>query len=216
MEIKYLGHSSFLLRGKDAKVITDPYSPSIGMRYPKNDADIVTISHAHPDHNYLLGVTGEPLVIDWPGEFEKKGIRITGYPTFHDKKNGTERGNNIVYKIEIDGVTILHVGDLGLVPLDPFIDLIGNIDVLLVPVGGFYTIDSSEAVELVKKVDPYIVIPMHYNHRLLDQKMFGELEPLENFLQKMDASGVQPIDKLVLKPGEFAEEMKTVVLDMGK
>lgn len=216
MEIKYLGHSSFLLRGSSAKVITDPYSPSIGMRYPKNEADIVTISHAHPDHNYLSGVTGSPLVIDWPGEFEKNGVRIFGYSTWHDKKNGAERGPNIMYKFEIDGVHILHCGDLGMIPADSFIDAMGSIDVLLVPVGGVYTIDAKEAASLVKKVDPNIIIPMHYGHKLLDEKMFGTLEPMETFLDAMGASKVQPIDKLVVKAGELPEETKVVVMDMGK
>lgn len=217
MEIKYLGHSSFLLRGKDAKVVTDPYSPSIGMRYPKNDADIVTVSHGHPDHNYLLGVTGSPLVIDWPGEYEKNGIRVFGYPTFHDKKNGAERGENIIFKFEIDGISIVHCGDLGMMPTDSFIDNLGSVDVLLVPVGGFYTIDSTEAAQIVKKIDPDFVIPMHFNHNLLDTKMFGELEVVDAFLQKMGASGLAPIEKLVIKPEDVHEgDTKVVLLEMGK
>ena len=153
MDIKYLGHSSFLIKAKEAKLVTDPFDPAmVGLKYPKTEADIVTISHHHRDHDYTSQISGDPLIIDFPGEFEKKGLRVFGFQTFHDKKRGVDRGENTIYKLEDGGISLLHCGDLGLVPDDSFIDQLGEVDILLVPVGGFYTIDASEAVELIKKI----------------------------------------------------------------
>ena len=172
MEIKYLGHASFLIKTKETKLVTDPFDPEmIGQKFPKVEAEIVTISHDHRDHNQeqlvLAPVGGEKLVINLPGEYEKKGVRIFGFASFHDDKKGFERGENILYKIEADGVSLLHCGDLGFVPEDSFLDLIGSVDVLLVPVGGVYTINADQAQQLVKKIEPSIVIPMHYGLSLI-------------------------------------------------
>lgn len=126
MEIKYLGHSSFLIKTKTAKIVTDPYdSHMVGLKFPKVEADIITISHHHQDHDKADQVgfsqTGVlPLVIDIPGEFEKQGIRIFGFKSYHDKKQGQERGENIIYKIEAEGISVLHCGDLGIVPNESF------------------------------------------------------------------------------------------------
>src|SRR3989344_3372049 len=164
MDIKYLGHAAFLLKSKDgARLITDPFDQKIGLRFPKSEADIVTVSHKHDDHNKTAQIGGGPLVIDMPGEYERKAIKVTGYLSYHDKKKGVERGENILYKIETDGISVLHCGDLGLVLDDVFVDQIGDVDVLLVPTGGFYTINSDEAVELVKRIEPSVIIPMHYH-----------------------------------------------------
>lgn len=212
MDIKYLGHSSFFIKSKDARVVTDPYDSTIGIKFPKTEADIVTISHHHGDHNKVEGVTGSPLIIDWPGEFEKNGVRIFGYQTFHDKKKGEERGENIMYKFIADNISIVHCGDLGLVPDDNFLEEVGAVDILLVPVGGYYTIDASEAVELVKKIEPSIVIPMHYNRNDLNQETFGKLSGIEDFLKKIGADGT-PVPKLTIKKEEITEEMKVIVLE---
>ncbi len=215
MDIKYFGHASFFVRTKRAKLVTDPFDPKfIGMKFPKTEADIVTVSHHHADHNYLQGISGNPLVIEMPGEFEKNGIRIFGYQTYHDKKKGAERGENIVYKIEDEEVSVLHCGDLGLVLDDSFIDQLGEIDVLLVPVGGFYTINSDEAVELVKKIEPSIVIPMHYGSPKLNPNLREKLSPVEEFLKKIGAENVTPVPKLTVKKEELEEEMKVVVMEI--
>ncbi len=214
MDIKYLGHASFLVKSKDAKLVTDPYDPSIGIKFPKTDADIITVSHKHPDHNFVAGVTGDPLVIDMPGEFEKKGMRIFGFQSYHDKKNGAERGENILYKIETENISVLHCGDLGLVPDDGFLELIGDVDILMVPVGGFYTINAEEAAVLVAKIEPSIVIPMHYNHEKLNQKTFANVQPLSEFLKKMGAESVIPIPKLSVKKEDLQDEMKVVVMQI--
>lgn len=210
MEIKYLGHSSFLLKTKSARIVTDPFDTKmVGLKFPKTEADIITVSHNHKDHNAVKEVEGDVTVFDWPGQFEKKGVRIWGYRTFHDKSGGGERGENIMYKFEADGVSVLHCGDLGVVPEDAFLDEIGEVDVLLVPVGGHYTIDATEAIELIKKVEPSVIIPMHYGS---DQVLIKELAPISDFLKKIGSESVVPVDKLVIKPEELEEEMKVVVL----
>lgn len=215
MEIKYLGHASFLIKSKDVKIVTDPYDPYIGMKFPKVEANIVTVSHGHKDHNRHDLIEGSPLVLDMPGEFEKMGVRIFGYKSYHDKKQGAERGENILYKIETENMSVLHCGDLGYVPDDAFIDFIGEVDVLMVPVGGFYTIDATEATELIKKVEPSLVIPMHYNHGKLKQEHFGKVASISEFLKKFGAEGLQPVPKLIVRKEELEQEMKIVVMEIS-
>lgn len=215
MDIKYLGHSSFFIKSKEAKLVTDPFDPQmVGLKFPKVEADIVTVSHHHQDHDNSKAVEGSPLVVDMAGEYERKGLRVSGFQTFHDKTKGTERGENIVYKIEGENISLFHCGDLGHVLDDSFIDQLGEVDILLVPVGGFYTIDSTDAVELVKKIEPSIVIPMHYNHPKLNQQTFGKLSPVADFLKKLGVENIPPVAKLVVKKEELQEEMKVVVMDI--
>jgi len=219
MEIKYLGHSSFLIKTKTAKIVTDPFDPGmVGIKFPKTEADIVTVSHQHKDHNQAKNVTGinggQPLLIDMPGEFEKMGVRVFGFQSFHDKTGGGERGENILYKFESEGLSVLHCGDLGVVPEESFLETIGEVDILLVPVGGFYTIDPEEAFQLVKKVEPAIVIPMHYNSDKIDQKNFGKLSAVSEFTKKFGLDHVAPVPKLVYKKEEIEQEMKVVVLEI--
>ena len=212
MEIKYLGHASFLIKTKDAKLVTDPFDPKVvGLKYPKQEADVVTFSHSHPDHYYREGVSENALFLDWPGQFEKKGIRIWGNRSYHDSVEGKERGENILYKFVAEGVSILHCGDLGVIPPDSQLDDIGEVDVLMVPVGGKYTITADEAATLVKKVEPSIVIPMHYGRPGLAVE---GLAPVEDFLKKMGIEQLEPVDKLVLKEDDFANEqaMRVVVM----
>jgi len=181
-----------------------------GIKFPKTEADIVTVSHQHSDHNFTSAITGEPLVVDWPGEFEKNGVRIFGYKSYHDKQQGAERGENILYKIEAENMSILHCGDMGIVPDQVLLDEMGEIDILMVPVGGFYTIDAEEAVEVVKKVEPSIVIPMHYNDPALDQKIFGKLTALDEFLKKFGIDKAEAVDQLTVKKENLDEEMKII------
>lgn len=211
MQIKYLGHASFLIKTKDAKLITDPYDPEmVGLKFPKTEADVVTISHHHPDHDKADMVSGTPLALDWPGEYEKNGVRIFGFKSFHDKSQGSERGENILFKFEAEDVSILHCGDMGVVPNQELLDEIGDIDILMVPVGGFYTIGPEDAVEVVKKIEPSIVIPMHYNDPSLDQKTFGKLSTLADFLKKFGIEKPELVDQLTIKKEELGEEIKIV------
>lgn len=214
MEIKYIAHSSFVIKSKTATVVTDPYA-NLGIKYPKTEADIVTVSHQHDDHNNVSGVDGTPLICDWPGEFEAKEVAIRGFNTFHDAENGVKRGKNIMYKIVTESISILHCGDLGHDLTDEQIDAIGAIDILCIPIGGIYTIDPQMAVHIVKKIEPALVIPMHYANPRLDKKVFGELRSVSDFLALMGQTGVIALPKLVVKREDIATESnaKVVVLE---
>ena len=176
MDIKYLGHASFFIKSKDARVVTDPFESSIGIKFSKTEADIVTVSHHHGDHDNVAAITGNPLILDWPGEFEKNGVRMFAYKSYHDKQKGAERGENILFKFEIEGMSILHCGDLGFVPDNNFLEEIGEVNILMVPVGGFYTIDPEEAIALIKKIEPNMVIPMHYNSNPMTKGTLAEFQ----------------------------------------
>jgi L-ascorbate metabolism protein UlaG (beta-lactamase superfamily) len=186
MEITWLGHACFRLKGSQATVITDPYPPDLGYSLGKQTARVVTVSHQHPGHSYISGIGGEPKVIKGPGEYEIGGILVIGLPTFHDGDGGKQRGKNIVYLIEVDEVAICHLGDLGHVLTTQQVEEIGNVDVLLVPVGGVSTINASMAAEVVRQLEPKIVVPMHYKTEVLKR----ELEPVDRFLKEMGVKDV--------------------------
>lgn len=215
MEIKYLGHSSFLIKGRQASVVTDPFdSKMLGLKFPKVKANIVTVSHQHQDHNKVDLVGGNPLVIDLPGEYEKDKIRVTGLSVYHDAKKGEKRGRNTLFKIEIEDVSILHCGDLGHKLSNDTLEKVGNVDILIVPVGGEYTIDDKGAAEVVNAIEPSVVIPMHYKTSKLEKnKTFEKLLPVSNFLEEMGASDAEALKKFKVKREEFEEEMKIVVLE---
>lgn len=214
MDIKYLGHSAFHIKGKTDSVVCDPFDPKmVGLSFPKIEAGIITISHQHQDHNFVQAVTGATLTLDIPGEYEKQGIRINGYPSFHDNKKGEERGGNTLFRIEVDGVSILHCGDLGHTLDDEIIEEIGSVAVLLVPVGGHYTIDAAKASAVVAAIEPSIVVPMHYKTAKHDSS-FEEMAELSVFLKEMGVAEVEPVKKLTLKKEDTeAAEMKVVVMD---
>ncbi len=217
MEITYFGHASFLLKTKDCKIVTDPFHSEIGLKFPKTVADIVTISHDHSDHNNRAGVTatdgGErSMVFDWPGEFERKGVRIFGFQSFHDTQKGAERGENVVFRFEIDGLQVVHLGDLGHLPDDKLIEQIGDVDIVFIPVGGFFSLDPKQASETIKKLDPAIVIPMHYSVEGLVPELKEKLQPLSDFLKVMGVENVQPLNKYVVKKDDIAEKENEIVV----
>ena len=163
MRIKWLGHACFMLSSANGvRVLTDPFDKSVGYALPEEKADIVAISHNHFDHNYVSAVKGSFVRIDRPGTFLEKGIGITGVATCHDDRGGAKRGPNIVFVFDIDGLRICHCGDLGHTLTPEQVGKIGNVDVLLVPVGGTYTIDAEEARRVMRLLKPAVTIPMHY------------------------------------------------------
>lgn len=212
MDITYLGHSAFKLRGKIATVVTDPYSSTVGFDLPKVSADIVTISHQHDDHNAFEKIGGtsrrpEPYVIQAPGEYEVSGVGVFGWQTFHDDKEGKERGKNTIYIIHLDGLRICHLGDLGHVLSESQIHQIGEIDVLLIPVGGFYTINAKQAVEVVKSLQPSIVVPMHFQTPKHNSELFAQVASVTQFLTEMGIEEpLETQEKLVLTPSDLPEE----------
>lgn len=216
MDIKYIGHSSFEIKGKNGTVITDPYdAKSTGLKFPALTANIVTISHHHSDHDVVSQISGDPIVFDIPGEYESGGIRVTGYPSFHDEEKGAKRGLNTLFKIEIDDLSILHCGDLGHVLEEEMVEEIDLVDILLVPVGGTYTIGPEEAAKVVSKIEPAIVIPMHYGNTGLNQATFGALVPVSQFLHARGVSeSIEPVKKLSLKKVDLTDtETKIIVME---
>lgn len=213
MDIVFLGHSSFRIKGKNATVITDPFeSGKVGFKFPKVEADIVTVSHDHWDHNQSSLVQGSPKVVSGPGEYEIKGVSVFGVPTYHDAKQGAERGKNTVYVITIDNMRVCHLGDLGHTLSEAQVGEIGEVDILLVPVGGVYTISTKEAAEVVSSLEPKIVIPMHYKTGELNQETFGKLAGVDEFVKEM---GIGPIkdSKFNITYDKLPEEMQVVILE---
>ena len=146
MNIRWLGHSSFLITtDAGVRILTDPFDESVGYPVPHVEADVVTISHEHADHNHRSGVAGNPIIVDQPGEHDVCGVRITGYATWHDAEQGARRGRNTVFTYLIDGLHVLHLGDLGCQLEESQLKRLGAVDVLMVPVGGLYTIDAQAA-----------------------------------------------------------------------
>ena len=194
MEITWLGHSCFRIKSNPIVIITDPYSPDLGYSLGKPTARIVTVSHQHPGHSYVQGIGGEPRLVAGPGEYEIGGVLIMGVATFHDGEKGKKRGKNTVYVMEVGEISVCHLGDLGHVLTAEQVEELDNVDVLLLPVGGVSTIDASMAVEVVRQLDPKIVIPMHYKTEALS----WELESVEKFLKEMGAEQVDSQHKLSL------------------
>ena len=192
MEISWLGHSSFLIKNSNGKkIITDPFDDSVGYNIYTDNVDIVTISHQHFDHNYTEKLQGNPTIINKGGTFTVDGITIIGLPSFHDKMKGAKRGENNIYIIEVDGYRICHLGDLGHLLTAEDIDKLGDIDVLLIPVGGNFTIDGKEAAETAKEINSHIVIPMHYKTSLLSFPLDG-VEPFLTSMKSGETIGTSP------------------------
>jgi L-ascorbate metabolism protein UlaG (beta-lactamase superfamily) len=209
MEITWLGHSCFKIRGRQTTIITDPYSPDLGYSLGKLNASIVTVSHQHPGHSFTAGVGGDPRAITGPGEYEISNVLVIGVATFHDEDRGKIRGGNTAYLIEIDEISICHLGDLGHVLTDEQVEELGNVDVLLVPVGGVSTIDSPVAAEIVRQLEPKAVVPMHYKTPALSRK----LEPVEAFLKEMGADNITPQAKLSLTKSSLPISTQVFLLD---
>ncbi|KKS66028.1 MAG: hypothetical protein UV34_C0002G0009 [Parcubacteria group bacterium GW2011_GWB1_42_6] len=209
MVITWYGYSCFKIQSGDTVIITDPFDKSIGLNPPRGQAHIVTVSHAHSGHNNVESITGEPLLINGPGEYETRGIGINGIFSYHDSKEGKERGVNAIYTFEVEGINICHLGDLGEKKLaDEEVEKIGDVDILMIPVGGEKTIDAEEATEIINQIDPRIVIPMHYKI----PGLAGNLAPVEDFLKEIGAAKKEPQEKLTLKKKDLPQEDTEVVV----
>ena len=163
MKLQYYGHACFALRFADGTtLVIDPFDPSIP--YPVCDAkcDAALLSHGHFDHNYTESLTGEFVTINAPGEYSVGGAKITAVPCFHDKEGGAKRGSNLIFRIEAEGLTIAHLGDLGHLPNEEQLAALQGLDLMLVPVGGFYTIDTAEAEEIISLAKPRCAVAMHF------------------------------------------------------
>lgn len=215
MDIYWYGQACFKLKGKNASVIIDPFDPDFtGFKLPKDlQADVVLTSHNHKDHNFVSAVTspqgGKPMVFDKSGEYEVAGAVITVINSFHDNSEGSERGTNNIFHLLLDNLDIVHLGDLGQNKLtEQQISEIGQTDILLIPVGSVYTIDSKAASEIVSQLEPKIIIPMHFK---IEGLKF-ELESADGFLKEMGAEGAVSATKLSITKEKLPEEPQVVVL----
>jgi len=214
MQISWKGQACFhiIAQGsghEQVKLVIDPFDPSIGLKMPSLEADIVLSTHDHEDHNNIKACAGA-FAITGPGEYEVKDIAIQGIPSFHDEKEGKERGKNTMYVIEAEGIRLCHLGDIGQAELTAEqVSKIGNVDILFVPVGGVYTIAAKGASKIVNQIEPRLVIPMHY---FLPNLKF-KLDKVDDFLKEMGVKNEEPQNKLMVKLRDFtSEEMKVVLL----
>ncbi|MBN1679629.1 MAG: MBL fold metallo-hydrolase [Anaerolineae bacterium] len=209
MDIIWYGHSCFRVseRGR-ASVVTDPFGENLGYEVPRLKADIVTISHDAPGHNYVAGVKGYERVIEDPGEYEIGGVFIIGVATYDRTQENPRR--NVVYVLDYEGLTVTHLGDLDHVPNQSMIDALGSIDIALVPVGDGGALGSSQAAEVVSLLEPRIVIPMHYRTPALRGL---ELDPVDRFLKEMGVSTIEEEDILRVSSTSMPEQTQVVVLN---
>ena len=211
MKIEYIGHSCFkLTESTGTSVLCDPYDPSVGYDLPELEADAVTISHHHFDHDYLQAVKGAPVVIDKECSHDLPGVEINAIKSFHDEKRGKKRGENLIFKFRMDGIDICHLGDLGEVCSSELIDLLLPVNVLLIPVGGTYTIDAEMAKEYVDRIMPDVVIPMHY--RAKGCKL--DIDKVDEFINLFEEDYVEQSEdsELELMRSDLKGDTRVVVL----
>jgi L-ascorbate metabolism protein UlaG (beta-lactamase superfamily) len=217
MNIQYYGHSCFKITTKpagrateDVTMFFDPFDKSVGLRPPQGQADIVFVTHQHPDHNNVEALKGNPIIIDTPGEYSIKGINVTGMDSFHDTENGAERGHNTIFLLESEDLKLCFLGDLGTDLTAQQIEEI-EADVLFIPVGGTYTIDGKKAAELARKIEPKIIIPMHYKMKDSSAKIDDE----KKFCSEMGNCSKNNVSKINLKKKDIEDKtMEVIVMDI--
>jgi L-ascorbate metabolism protein UlaG (beta-lactamase superfamily) len=215
MNIIWRGQSCFQIATQKNKtpvnITIDPFSPEIGLRPPSQPADLVLVTHDHQDHNNTKAISGNPFIIDGPGEYEVKDVYIEGIAAWHDEREGKEHGANTIYMIEAEDLRVCHLGDLGQKELsDEQLEKIGEVDILMIPVGGQTTISEKDAVKIISQIEPKITIPMHYAIPKLKMKLGG----VEAFLKNLGIKSLAPEPKLSIKKKDMMpEEAKIVVLE---
>ena len=213
MKIQYLGHSSFkLTESTGISVVTDPYDDSVGYHMPETDADAVTVSHHHYDHDVISKVKGNPVVLDKEtGYILKDSVEISSIMSFHDDCRGKKRGENIIFKFRMDGLDVCHLGDLGEDCSSDLIEMILPVNVLMIPVGGNYTIDAKMAKEYVDRIMPDIVIPMHY--RAKGCKL--DIDKVDDFIDEFDGENVviaETGDEIEISRDDLDGEQTTIIV----
>lgn len=225
MQIIWHGQSCFQLifsrrKGEKITLVIDPFSTETGLMLPKIGADVLLVTHSHNDHSNVKGISGDPFLVNGPGEYEIRGIFIQGIECFHDESQGKERGRTTTFIIEGDEMKFCHLGDLGQKELTPDqLEKIGNVDILMIPVGGVYTISAQEASKVISQIEPKIVIPMHYHIPKLKiypaTKTGGgvKLDNLDKFLKVMGVKSNEVLSKIIIKKRDLpADGMKIQVL----
>ena len=207
MEIYWLGHGCFRMRGRDATVLTDPCPPSTGYKIGKINADIVTISRNHPESSFRDAATGEPKFLTGPGEYEIGGVMITAIDTDGaDRSDGHSR--NVAFVMDIDDVKVCHLGDIGRVPSGDEVEELSTADILMVPVGGGRFLGAEKAAEIVSLIEPKIVIPMLYK----TEASKGDFESVERFVKEMGAEAKAPESRLSITKSGLPQDTTLVLL----
>lgn len=214
MVITWYGQACFKIQSGEKTLVLDPYAKSIGLTPPSIQADIVFVTHEHADHANIKIIRGDYFLINGPGEYDVEGVKARGIASFHDNEGGVKRGLNTLYAIEIESIKILHMGDIGQTLLDDQqIEQIGEVDILMIPVGGFFTIDAKQAAAMTNRIEPKIVIPMHYRVTGLT---ISDLRGAEDFLGEFGEEGIEAQERLVVKQKDFKdnkeEKIRIVVL----
>ena len=209
MDLTWLGHACFRLRGREGIVLTDPPDPKSGSAIPKTGADLVTISHDDPRHASLKSVGGEPVVLRGPGEYEVKEILVTGIRTYRDDEQGAKRGRNTVFTIRLDDLVICHLGGLGHTLPTADLERIGDVDIALVPIGGADAdLTAPRAAEVIHQLEPKVVVPMSY-----DPDAIKKDGPYERLLHELGVKDITPVPKLSLSRSSLPENVQVVALD---
>jgi len=213
MIITKIGHSCFKMQtkiGSDNIVLTtDPFNEKTGLIPPNFETDIITVSHNHDDHNNTKTLRGDKFIIDCAGEYDVKGILIHGIESYHDEVEGKERGKNIIFRIEMDNISITHLGDLGHKLNSKQLEILTGTDILLIPVGGKYTIDAKKAIEVTSQIEPRIVIPMHYK----TPNLAFDIDGVDKFIKEI---GIKPTEEEKLKISKRdlpQEDMELIILN---
>ena len=211
MKIKFLGHATFLISSdKGIKIITDPYETDPGLTYGeiKESADIVTVSHDHLDHCNIAAVGGNPVVVRRVGRSVAKGIEFSGIASYHDEVKGSLRGNNTIFCFELDGLRVCHLGDLGHLLDNRQVREIGSVDILLIPVGGYFTIDAKVATQVCNQLKPRVIIPMHYKTEKGIPGIFG----VDEFIKGKTNVTRRDLSEVEFKRGELPATSQIMVL----
>ncbi len=215
MKIKWYGHAAFLVTSdQGVKMITDPYeSGAYGGQLSygkiKDQADIVLISHDHADHNDPKSLPGSPEIVKGSGSKTVKGISIKGISTYHDPSKGSERGANTIFTLTVDGIKICHLGDLGHILSEKELADIGSVDILLIPVGGYFTIDAKEATRVAEQIKPKILIPMHFK----TEKCGFPITPVEDFLKGKSNTKRPKASEVAFEKKTLPQQMEMLVLE---
>lgn len=206
------GHSEFYLEGADSfRLLTDPFDPGVGYPMGKYPCDAVTVSHGHHDHNYTEKALGAPAIVDGEGVWKvAPGVTVTAIPSFHDDAGGAKRGKNLIMKIEMEGLTLAHLGDQGCPLTEAQLEVLGPIDLLMVPVGGFFTIDAEQALEACLAVKPHVILPMHYKTAANASWPISDEKP---FLRLLGCEGLQPMPLLRVTKGDLSEQPAVALLE---
>lgn len=208
MKIKWHGHSCFeITTNKGTVILTDPFDEKVGYKVPKVNADIVTVSHDHYDHNNTSAIISRHELINNLGEHQVEDVKIIGVTSYHDEVHGAKRGNNIIFKYYIEDVIVVHLGDLGHPLTDQQIELLNDVDILLIPVGGIFTINDEQASALVNKLNAKVIIPMHFKTPVLK----FELESVVSFIKNFD-NVIKQNDSIIEITTELLNNSKKVIV----